>query len=103
MSGSQIKIEVAYALPNKQVIIPVSVEEGTNMYDAVLSSGVTKQFPEIDIDHLELGIFGKTEKKIKERLLKAGDRIEIYRPLIADPKEVRKKRAAEAKSKRDDS
>ena len=101
MSESQIKVEVAYALDNKQIIIPLDVDAGTSMYDAVINSGIAKRFPEIDLENLDLGIFGKAEKKFKERVLKEGERVEIYRPLTADPKEVRKKRAAEAKAKKE--
>lgn len=94
---ADIKVEVAYALPRQQVIIELDVPEGTNMLDAAKLSGVAQRFPEIDLDAAAMGIFGKTERKPQERLLKPGDRVEIYRPLLADPKEVRKRRAAEAK------
>lgn len=95
-----IQVEVAYALPDKQFLVAIDVEDGTSMYDAVAKSGVAEKFPEIDIDSVPMGVFGKSERKPKERVLKPGERVEIYRPLIADPKEVRKKRAAAAKEKR---
>lgn len=95
-----IQVEVAYALPEKQFLQAVSVPSGATMYDAVIKSGVLDKFPEIDPDTNPMGIFGKAERKPKARVLAAGERIELYRPLQADPKEVRKKRAAAAKAKR---
>ncbi|MEE9343888.1 MAG: RnfH family protein [Gammaproteobacteria bacterium] len=91
-----IKIEVAYALPDEQVIISVEVTEGTTIEQAIQFSTVIEKFPEINLDALKVGIFGKLKKR--NQALRAGDRIEIYRPLIADPKEVRKKRAAQGKA-----
>ena len=90
-----ITIEVAYALPNKQVIIPVKLHEGVTAEEAIVASGVLKQFPEIDLAVNKTGIFGKLIKL--DTALRENDRVEIYRPLIADPKEVRRKRAANAK------
>lgn len=92
---AQIKVEVAYALPEQQVILEVMVAEGTTAEQAVELSGMLKQFPEIDLSVNKVGIFGKLGKKTAE--LKAGSRVEIYRPLIADPKEVRRKREADGK------
>lgn len=84
---------MAYALPEKQQILSVDVNEGSTAYDAVNQSGITKIFTEIDLETVGMGVFGKAVKA-KEYLVKAGDRVEIYRPLIADPKAVRKARAA---------
>ena len=89
-----IQVEVAYALPEKQLIIPLSVKQGTTAYDAVVQSGIAEKFEGLDIDATPMGIFGKGERKPKERVLEDGERVELYRPLIADPKEVRKERAA---------
>lgn len=94
-------MEVAYALPDKQLIVPVSVPEGTSMYDAAVLSGIASKFPGLDLASSDMGIFGKIEKDAKTVLLREGDRVEIYRPLIADPKEVRKKRAAQLKADRE--
>jgi len=88
-------VEVAYALPGKQVIIPVTVEIGATVQQAILASGVLTDFPEIDIDKSSVGIFSKKVKL--DQSLQEKDRIEIYRPLLADPKEVRRRRAAEGK------
>ena len=93
---SEILIEVAYALPTQQVILPVKVVEGTTAAQAIAASGILKKFPEIDLDQNKLGIFGKLTKP--DTVLRERDRIEIYRPLIADPKEVRRQRAAEGKA-----
>lgn len=93
---SDIKVEVAYAKPEQQVILEVMVQPGTTIEQAISQSGMLEQFPEIDLSVNKVGIFGKLSKKTLE-LSKEGDRIEIYRPLIADPKEVRRKREAEGK------
>jgi len=92
---NEIKVEVAYARPEQQVILEIMAEPGTTIEQAINQSGVLEQFPEIDLSVNKVGIFGKLSKKTLE--LKEGDRIEIYRPLIADPKEVRRKREAEGK------
>lgn len=90
-----IQVEVAYARPDNQVIIPVDVEEGDSLRIAIERSGVLERFPEIELDKSKVGIFGKLSKL--DNALRAKDRVEIYRPLIADPKQVRKQRAAEGK------
>jgi putative ubiquitin-RnfH superfamily antitoxin RatB of RatAB toxin-antitoxin module len=91
MSAKKIMVEVAYATPEEQVIIPVEVLEATNVEAAILASGILAQFPEIDLTQNKVGVFGKACKL--DKVLKAGERVEVYRPLIADPKEVRKARA----------
>ncbi|SCZ49553.1 RnfH family protein [Thiohalomonas denitrificans] len=91
-----IKVEVAYALPEIQVIIPLDVEEGATAEDAIRKSGILDRFPEIDLAKAKVGVFGKLVKL--DSLLRPKDRVEIYRPLKADPKEVRKRRAAEGKA-----
>lgn len=99
MSEDQnIRVEVAYALPDKQAIVQVDVAPGTTAIDAVRQSDITARFEGLDLENARLGIFGKIAAKTQ--VLKAGDRVEIYRPLIADPKEVRKARAARAKERR---
>ena len=90
-----MKIEVAYARPDTQVIIPLDVEEGATIEDAILQSGVMHKFPEIDLAVNKVGVFGKLGKL--DQALRERDRVEIYRKLIADPKEVRKQRAAAGK------
>ena len=86
-----MKIEVAYALLNDQRIISLEIEPGTSPREAIKQSHIVEAFPEIDADSCDIGIFGKAIGAEFE--LNEGDRIEIYRPLIADPKLVRKQRA----------
>jgi putative ubiquitin-RnfH superfamily antitoxin RatB of RatAB toxin-antitoxin module len=90
-----IQIEVAYAKPEEQLIIPFEVPKGTTAIQAVHKSGMLIEFSDIDAEKCDLGIFGKMAKH--DAVLQRGDRVEIYRPLIADPKEVRKQRAAAGK------
>lgn len=87
-----MKIEVAYAKPEKQVIIPLEVEEPCSIEQAISRSNILAQFPEIDLAKNKVGIFGKAAKLADS--LRENDRVEIYRPLIADPKESRRARAA---------
>ncbi|MCW8935903.1 MAG: RnfH family protein [Gammaproteobacteria bacterium] len=91
----QIKVEVAFAREDKQQILELMVNQGTTLEQAIEQSGIMTLFPEIDLNVNKVGIFGKLGKKTAE--LKEGDRVEIYRPLIADPKEVRRKREADGK------
>jgi putative ubiquitin-RnfH superfamily antitoxin RatB of RatAB toxin-antitoxin module len=93
-----INVEVAYATPHKQAILEVQVAAGTTALEAAQQSGISDRFQDIDLDNAKLGVFGNlvTPKQV----LREGDRVEIYRPLIADPKEVRKARAARAKERR---
>ena len=98
-----IPVEVAYALPSRQQIIELQVPSGTTAFEAVKKSGITAQFPEIDIENAKMGIFGKTLgtkglKPPKDQVLERMDRVEIYRPLIIDPKEIRRRRAEKAAS-----
>jgi putative ubiquitin-RnfH superfamily antitoxin RatB of RatAB toxin-antitoxin module len=90
-----IDIEVVYPLAQKQEIFNVKMPAGATVRQAIEASGVLSKYPEIDLAKNKLGIFAKLTKP--DALLRARDRIEIYRPLIADPKEVRKQRAAEGK------
>jgi len=94
MSDS-ITIEVVYALPNEQTLLKKEVPVGTTVAEAVQASGILQKYPQIDLVGSKLGIFGKLAKV--DTVLRDRDRIEIYRPLIADPKEVRRKRAEEGK------
>ncbi|MGA6099397.1 RnfH family protein [Stutzerimonas marianensis] len=96
MDNAVIAIEVAYALADKQKLLQLTVPAGTTVRQAALQSGIDAFFPGLDIAHAPLGIFGKAVPKPDERLVEEGERVEIYRPLIADPKEVRKQRAAKA-------
>ena len=95
MANEMMRIEVAYAKPERQLILVLEAEPGITAKEAVMRSGILDEFPEIDIETVKLGIFGKAAPA--STVLKQMDRVEIYRPLIADPKEARKKRAAEGK------
>jgi putative ubiquitin-RnfH superfamily antitoxin RatB of RatAB toxin-antitoxin module len=93
--SAQITVEVAYALPNKQLIKTLEVPVGTTAHQAVKLSAIAEAFDAAIPEDGPLGIFGKAVAN--EHVLREGDRVEIYRPLIADPKEVRKERAAKAR------
>jgi hypothetical protein len=90
-----IRIEIAYALPGEQILKSVQLAPDTTAEQAIRQSGVLEKHPEIDLAKNKIGIFGKLAKL--DTVLRDKDRVEIYRPLIADPKEVRKKRAEEGK------
>lgn len=87
-----ITVEVAYALPHRQTIISLTVNKGTTALEAILQSGILEKHPEISVPEIVLGIFGKQVSTGK--ILQAMDRVEIYRPLLANPKEARRQRAA---------
>jgi len=90
-----IQVEVVYALPDRQEVVPLALPVGTTLRQAVLASGLADKYPAIDVAAGKFGIFSKLAKA--DAVLRHRDRVEIYRPLIADPKEVRKQRAAEGK------
>lgn len=96
MDKANIVVEVVYALADKQKLLSLSVPAGTTVREAALRSGLDAHFPGLDLQTAPLGVFGKAVAKPDERVLEEGERVEIYRPLIADPKEVRKQRAARA-------
>jgi putative ubiquitin-RnfH superfamily antitoxin RatB of RatAB toxin-antitoxin module len=95
MSATTINVEVVYALPGQQSLLQVQLAEGATVEDAIRQSGVLEAFPDIDLAKNKVGIFSKLVKL--DETLRDKDRVEIYRPLIADPKEVRRKRAEEGK------
>lgn len=96
MSEQRVSVEVAYALPNKQKLIAIEVPVGATVKDAIEQSGILALFPDIDLEkHHKVGVWSRVCALSRE--LNDGDRVEIYRPLIADPKEIRKRRAARAK------
>ncbi|TNC92050.1 RnfH family protein [Thalassolituus sp.] len=97
--AEKIAVEVAYALPQKQKIFKLQVEQGTTMLEAVKLSGVTGEFPELNLEEAKYGIFGKAVRTPDTEVLREGDRVEIYRPLIIDPKQARANRAAKAAAK----
>jgi len=92
---NQIHVEVVYALARQQKVVPLVLPEGSTVRQAIERSGLLGEFPEIDLARNKLGIWNKLAKP--DATLRDKDRVEIYRPLIADPKEVRRQRAAEGK------
>ena len=90
--GELIPVEVACALPTQQALLRLDVPQGSTARDAVERSKIAEQFPELDVANAPLGVFGQQVEAAYA--LRPGDRVEIYRPLIADPKAARRKRAA---------
>ncbi|WP_416192663.1 RnfH family protein [Neisseria sp. CCUG12390] len=85
-----LNIEIVYGLPDKQVLKTMQVAEGTTIRQAALQSGLENEFSDLDLNTAKLGIFGKAVKD--DTVLREKDRIEIYRPLLIDPKEARRRR-----------
>jgi len=94
-NAETIPVEVIYALSDRQVVLALEVVADATIADVITQSGILEKFPEIDLGNNKVGVFGKLGKLTDT--LHAGDRVEIYRPLIADPKQVRKQRAAQGK------
>jgi putative ubiquitin-RnfH superfamily antitoxin RatB of RatAB toxin-antitoxin module len=92
----RICIEVCYALPARQELVTLQLEKDATVLQAIRASGLLARYPEIDLEINKVGVFAKLVKL--DTPLRDHDRIEIYRPLIADPKEVRRQRAAEGKA-----
>lgn len=91
----RVRVEVAYAAAAEQAVIEVAVPAGSTVEDAIRASGILVRFPEIDIARQPVGIFG--ERVALTDAVRDGDRIEIYRALVADPKEARRRRARRGK------
>ncbi len=89
------KVEIIYATIESQELMTLDVAEKSTIEDCIVQSGLLAQFPEIDLSVMKVGIFSQV--KTLSHLVSEGNRIEIYRPLIADPKVVRRKKAEEAK------
>lgn len=86
-----IRVEVAYALRERQALLAVELEEGGSVEQVIRQSGILEAFPEIDIARSNVGIFGRPVSL--DTLVRDGDRVEIYRPLIAKPRDARRRRA----------
>lgn len=93
--STKINVEVIYALPKEQITFTVSVEQGATAQQAIEASGILAKYPEIELNKNKLGIYSRLIKL--DTVLQDGERVEIYRPLTADPKEMRKRRALKAK------
>lgn len=98
---SDISAEVCYALPDKQFLIPVKINKGSTVEAVILASGILSLRDDVDLTKNKVGIFSRPAKLTD--IVSDGDRVEIYRPLIADPKEMRRKRAEEASRKKKES
>lgn len=96
MGEPKIAVEVVYGTAERQELIALDVSTGTTAFEAVQLSGMAGRFPEQDLTRCPLGIFGQVLAEPEARRLEAGDRVELYRPLLADPKEVRRLRAQKA-------
>lgn len=92
---ASIRVQVIYALPERQDMVTIELPEGATTLQAVEASGLLQKHPDIDLARNKLGVFAKLVKT--DQVLRDRDRVEIYRALIADPKEVRRQRAAEGK------
>ena len=92
-----MKVQVVYANPDRQYVIDLDVPEGTTIYKAAELSGLADRFPEIDLETTPMGVFGVRVKTATTTVLHPGDRVELYRSLIADPKENRRTRAESQK------
>ncbi|WP_304169746.1 RnfH family protein [Lonsdalea britannica] len=95
---TEMRVEVVYALPERQFLRALKLEEGSTVKQAINASGLLTLRPEIDLTSNKVGIFSRPAKL--DEALQEGDRVEIYRPITADPKELRRQRAEHAKSKR---
>ena len=91
-----INVEVAYATPERQLVLPLAVPRGCTLAEAIERSAIHQEFPGLVVDFDAVGIFGR--KALAGQVLQPGDRVEIYRPLIADPKEARRKRARDGEA-----
>lgn len=100
MAEPGLDVEVAHAAVNGQVLIALRVPAGTTAGQALRLAGLAERFPELNLAASAVGIFGKRISAPDEYVLEEGDRVEVYRPLLADPMEVRRQRAARAKAKR---
>jgi uncharacterized protein len=93
-----ITVEVAYALPHRQVVLSIELPMGSTALQAAQDSGIANLFQGLDLENATYGIYGQLVAPLQ--VLRDGDRVEIYRPLTADPKEVRKARAERARERR---
>lgn len=94
-SRKSIQVEVVLAMPERQALVTLEVAAGSTVADAISRSGLPELFEGFELDLAKVGIFG--QKTSPDQVLSEGDRVEIYRPLIADPKEVRRQRALKQK------
>ena len=101
MAEAAIAIEVVYATAERQWLLACEVPAGTSVSAALRLSGLAEQVPGLDLAHCPVGIFGKLVSDPAARQVQAGERLEVYRPLLVDPLEARKRRAAKARAARE--
>jgi len=99
MSQDSIRVEVVFAVPERQVLVEVLLEPGATVADAIAASGIAREFPGEQLDTLPVGVWGKPAERAAA--VQDGDRVEIYRPLVIDPKEARRRRAALGRTMKD--
>lgn len=99
MTEETIDVEVVFALPERQALIEVPVPAGATVADAIVASGIRTRFPGVALDELDVGIWGRVVDR--DKILEAGDRIELYRALEIDPKEARRQLAAAGRTMKD--
>lgn len=99
MTPSTIAVEVAFALPERQALLEVLLPAGASVADAIEASGIRDEFPEVSLDELEAGVWGRVVTRAT--LLKPGDRVELYRALEIDPKEARRQLAEAGRTMKD--
>ncbi|WYB23101.1 RnfH family protein [Gallaecimonas sp. GXIMD1310] len=95
MTERLIGVEVAFASPERQALIALKVVDGSTVADVIARSGITERFTDVDFASMDVGIWSRTCKRTDS--VRDGDRVEIYRPLTADPKDIRRRRAEKAK------
>jgi uncharacterized protein len=93
-----IRVEVAYALPERQLLIALDVPEGCTVLEALFRSDVSTQFEGLDVSRAAVGVWGSPVEDPRRQVLAEGDRVEIYRPLRVDPMESRRRRAKARKA-----
>ncbi|MBD1566048.1 RnfH family protein [Vibrio sp. SA48] len=96
IESDMIHVEVVYALPHEQRVLNLVVDKNLNVQEIIEKSGVLELYPEIDLAKNKVGVFSRNVKL--DALVRDRDRIEIYRPLLADPKEIRRKRAEQGRA-----
>jgi putative ubiquitin-RnfH superfamily antitoxin RatB of RatAB toxin-antitoxin module len=93
--ADRLPVEIVLATPERQVLLALEVDAGSNVADVIARSGIGPQFPEVDPDEMLVGIWGTTVSR--DRPVGPGDRVELYRPLEIDPREARRQRASARK------
>ena len=94
--SNELNVDVCYALPGEQTIVPVTLPQGATMRDAIERSGLLQRFPELDLSRMKVGVFGKV--RALDAAVEPGDRVEIYRTLKADPKLARQRRVEKVRN-----